>query len=198
MDTSIQFFACLGAYLLGSIPTAMIISKKLSLSNPTETGSNNPGATNMLRIGGKKVALLTLIIDLTKGLLAMLLATAFLGMQADPRSIVMLFVVIGHIWPIFNRFRGGKGVATLIGALLVFNIYIALFLVLAWLIIAKLFKISSLSAVIAITLTPIFSYFHDLPSTALVVLTICCILVVARHYKNIRRLLLDTEKSIKF
>ena len=181
------------AYLIGSFPTAVLVARWFKVADPTAEGSNNPGATNMLRIGGKKVAAITLAGDLSKGVLAVALMVPFNDTVLQP-YMLMLAALIGHLWPIFNRFVGGKGVATLIGGLLMLNWQFALFFVGVWLLVAKVLRISSVSALAAVLLTPMFVYWLDANDLSQFLgISIACLLVLMRHKQNIQRLLRGEE-----
>ena len=184
-----------GAYLLGSISSAIIVCKLLSLPDPRTQGSNNPGATNVMRIGGKKAAAFTLAGDIIKGLLPALLAHS-LGMSSAWVMLIGFAAFIGHLYPIFFSFQGGKGVATLIGVLFGFSIWLGLGFVSVWFVMAKVFKISSLSALVAAFLSPIFTWFytHDIAVTVIVIMMTA--LLTLRHKENIQKLLSGEEDSI--
>lgn len=182
------------AYLLGSINSAVLIAKLMGLPSPYTVGSGNPGATNMMRIGGKKAAALTLFFDALKGLVPVLIAN-LLGLNIFEIGVVALVAVMGHIYPLYFGFRGGKGVATLIGVMLGFNLWIGLIFVALWLIIAKLSKISSLSALSALFFTTIFIIFSYgfVDGLPFILMTI---LIFYRHRTNILRILDGTESKI--
>ena len=133
------------AYLLGSVSTAIIVCKLMGLPDPRTEGSGNPGATNVLRVGGKKAAAITLFGDTLKGLLPVLIARAF---TSDPLilGLVGLAAFLGHLYPVFFGFKGGKGVATMLGVLFGYSWWVGLATAATWLIVAKVFKVSSLSA----------------------------------------------------
>ena len=186
--------ACL-AYLIGSISTAIITCKIMGIEDPRKTGSNNPGATNVLRHGGKKAAVITLLGDMLKGLIPVLLIIQF---QADTLTVALvgLFALLGHIFPVYYGFKGGKGVATYYGVILGISWLVGLIALAIWLIIAKLLKISSLSALISIFVTPFMLWLstHSVELTGAV--TLMSILVFWRHKKNIASLLQGTEAKI--
>src|SRR5690606_14753239 len=147
------------AYLIGSSSFAVIVSKLLGLADPRSYGSKNPGATNVLRSGSKKAAILTLLGDCLKGAVAVLLAK-YLGPQygvaENGIALVALAVFVGHLWPVFFRFKGGKGVATALGVLLAINGWLGLATLATWLIIAYAFRYSSLAALVAAVFAPFF------------------------------------------
>jgi len=191
---SLILFAAL-AYLIGSISTAIITCKIMGLEDPRKIGSHNPGATNVLRHGGKKAGIITLSGDMLKGLIPVLIVSQF---QADTLSIAVvgLSAFLGHLFPVYYGFKGGKGVATYYGVIIGANWLVGLIAVSIWLAIAVLMKISSLSALISITATPfILWYFtHSVELTSVV--AAMSILVVWRHQSNIRFLLQGTEGKI--
>ncbi len=190
---SIAFY--IAAYLFGSINGAVIISKIMDLPSPHSVGSGNPGATNMLRSGGKKAGVLTLIFDLLKGLIIVLIAKFFFHPSQNILMLIGFFAVLGHIFPLFFKFRGGKGVATLIGALLGAAPLIGFCFIWTWLVLLAAFRISSLSALIACILAPIISYFTE-PKAVTGVILISVLFVIFRHRENIKRLCLMQEKRI--
>lgn len=182
-----------GAYLLGSIPFGMVIAKLMGLGNLRDIGSGNIGATNVLRTGNKLAAALTLIFDAGKGAVAVLLANACLG--ADAAQIAGLFAFLGHIYPIWLKFKGGKGVATFLGIALALNFWAGLAACMIWLTVALVVRISSLSALIATALSPILmSVFNSQTSSALALLL--ALLVWWRHRSNLSRLFAGTEPKI--
>lgn len=183
------------AYLIGSFSTAIITCKIMGLEDPRKTGSNNPGATNVLRHGGKKAAIITLLGDMLKGLIPVLLIIQF---QADTLTVALvgLFALLGHIFPVYYGFKGGKGVATYYGVILGINWLIGLIAIAIWLIMAALLKISSLSALISIFLTP-FILWHFSQSVELTSsVALMSMLVFWRHKKNIKSLLQGSEEKI--
>ncbi len=193
------YLAIVVSYLIGSISFAIVISRFMHLADPREYGSQNAGATNVLRSGNKKAAVLTLLLDLLKGLIVVLVAKyAFSKINGGDALVAMcgILVVVGHIYPIFFKFRGGKGVATAIGVLLGFNLYLALLLVAVWLVTFKLFKISSLSALIATILAPIFAYCLMGNNSYFGATVFITILVLWKHKANIIRLLNKQEQPL--
>ncbi len=181
------------AYLFGSISSAIIVCQLAGLGDPRDAGSGNPGATNVLRLGGKKAALLTLLGDMLKGTVPV---TVALGMEQPVWVVgsVAVAAFLGHLFPIFFRFKGGKGVATFFGVLLVLNWQLGLFAVLCWLICAWAFRISSLSALITAITIPVYSW-HFFPQQFYFLLIIC-ILMMVRHHQNIRNLMIGEETRI--
>jgi glycerol-3-phosphate acyltransferase PlsY len=182
----------IGAYILGSLSSAIILSKLMGFTDPRSDGSNNPGATNVLRIAGKKAAFLTLAGDSLKGLIPILIAR---WLTADEWVIALtgLCAFLGHCYPLFFRFKGGKGVATSIAVAVGFNWVIGIIVIAIWLLFAKVFKISSLAAIIAFSALPILVYWTG--STVSVTAVFCLIssILIWRHRSNIQRLLSGTE-----
>ncbi len=185
------------AYLLGSISSAIIVCRLMGLGDPREAGSGNPGATNVLRIGGEKgklAAAITLLGDLLKGLVAVLFARMVGVEEAWLLALVGFAAFLGHLYPVFFGFRGGKGVATFLGVLLGLNIWMGLSFAALWLFVAKGLKISSVSALVASALTPLYVYYlsgMDVKLTG--VMTVMAVLLWWRHRSNILRLLQGKE-----
>lgn len=188
------------AYLLGSLSFAIIVSKFMKLEDPRSYGSQNAGATNVMRSGNKKAAIFTLLGDLIKGLLVVLIAR-FITQGIDGGDAIVglcgVMAVIGHIYPIFFKFKGGKGVATAIGVMLGLNPYLALLLVVTWIIVFKLSRVSSLSAIIATLMSPLYAYILMGNSSYFGATTIVAFFVVYKHKDNIIRLIKGTEGSFK-
>ncbi|SCZ52599.1 glycerol-3-phosphate 1-O-acyltransferase PlsY [Thiohalomonas denitrificans] len=183
------------AYALGSISTAILVCRLAGLPDPRTEGSNNPGATNVLRLGGKKAAAATLAGDFLKGLLPVLIARLF---TAEPATLALVAMAafLGHLYPVFFGFRGGKGVATAFGVLLGLTWPVALAALATWLVMAKVFRISSLSALTAAALAPVYALWFS-PQPALVgMLTAMAALLIWRHRSNIRNLLAGKESHI--
>ncbi|HEX8986825.1 MAG TPA: glycerol-3-phosphate 1-O-acyltransferase PlsY [Rhodocyclaceae bacterium] len=181
-------------YLLGSLPFAVIVSRAFGIADPRSFGSRNPGATNVLRSGNKAAAALTLLGDAAKGWFAMALA-GWLG--ADPLGAAFAGVAafLGHIFPIFLGFRGGKGVATALGVLLGFSGWLALICAATWAGVAAVFRYSSLAALAAAAVAPVAAWpLLGAPMSA--VLTVMSLLLFWRHRENIRKLLSGTESRI--
>lgn len=183
------------AYLIGSISFSILIARWFSLPDPRSLGSGNPGATNMLRTGNKKAAVLTLIGDLLKGLAPLLIAR---WMQFDLLALCLMgfAAIVGHMYPIYYRFHGGKGVATTLGVLLGVYWPLAIAWGLIWLIVAKLIGYSSLAALVATTALPIIVWTISLPETILSLSLATMVLVVWRHRSNIKKLLSGEEDKI--
>ena len=187
------------AYLLGSISFAVVSSKLFKLPDPRTYGSGNPGATNVLRSGKKAAAALTLFGDAAKGWLAVFLAINFSPSTSSYTMLaaaVALAVFIGHLFPIFLRFNGGKGVATALGVLLALNVWMGLGAFATWLFMALVFRYSSLSALIAAIAAPIYAYLLGLPQEWVLASGIMSLLLVWRHKSNIQNLLAGKETKI--
>jgi glycerol-3-phosphate acyltransferase PlsY len=186
----------LAAYLLGSIATAVLVSRALGVADPRTHGSHNPGATNMLRLGGKSAGAITLAGDMLKGLAAVLAARAF-DVPPQVLAAVGLAAFLGHLYPVFLRFRGGKGVATALGVILAWHWPAGLATMGTWLAVAFLFRYSSLAALVAALAAPGYLWWLQ-PEP---VLAGTCVLMSAllwwRHRENIRHLLAGTEGRIE-
>jgi glycerol-3-phosphate acyltransferase PlsY len=184
-----------GAYLLGSISFAIVVSRLMALPDPRSYGSRNPGATNVLRSGKRTAAVLTLLGDAGKGWLAVWLAARFSG-DAPIVALAGLSAFLGHLFPLFHRFQGGKGVATAAGVLFGFNLWLGLGTVATWLIIAFFFRYSSLAAIIAAAFASFFSVvLLGMGEYALAVFVIAALLLW-RHKENIVRLVSGTEPRL--
>jgi len=193
-DPYILALVAIASYLLGAVPFGMVIAKAMGLGNLREIGSGNIGATNVLRTGSKSAALATLLLDAGKGGIAVLVARALIG--PDAAQIAGLAAFIGHIFPIWLGFKGGKGVATYLGTLLALTFLGGLAACATWLVFALIFRISSLSALAAAALMPVWLVLLGMPQfVALAVLLGA--LIWMRHAGNIRRMLNGTEKRIE-
>ena len=202
MDELIKYFWLIPmAYLLGSISFAVVVSRAMGLPDPYTHGSKNPGATNVLRTGNKVAAALTLIGDAAKGWLAVTLARAVLG---DPSQasvnillgLVAIAVFVGHLYPIFHRFKGGKGVATAAGILFAINWVLGLATLGTWLIVAVFMRYSSLAALCAAVFAPIyFTFLFGVQPMGLAILVMSALLIY-RHRSNIQNLLNGTETRL--
>ena len=194
---NIDYLLIPAGYLFGSISTAIIVCKLMGLPDPRTGGSGNPGATNVARLGGKKAAALTLVGDMLKGLVPVLIAHA---MQAGPviLAATALAAFLGHLYPIFFGFRGGKGVATALGV--IFGLYwpVGLLTTAIWLVMAVLFRYSSLAALTAILLTPLGFIWLWPEKPVIIAMVIMTILLYWRHRSNIANLLNGSEGKISF
>jgi acyl phosphate:glycerol-3-phosphate acyltransferase len=194
----IQFIVLiLLAYLMGSICSAVIVSKLCSLPDPRQEGSKNPGATNVLRLAGKQYAAIVMLADVLKGLIPVLIARL---VSNDPITVgfTALAAVLGHMYPIFFEFKGGKGVATAIGALLGFQFILGIVVIATWLLIAKFLRYSSLASIVSITLAPIYSVFIIGSPNAVPPLLLITLFILYQHRNNITRLMDGTEPHIQF
>jgi glycerol-3-phosphate acyltransferase PlsY len=204
MQNLYPFLATLAAYLLGSLAFAVIVSRAMGLSDPRTFGSGNPGATNVLRSGSKAAALVTLLLDAAKGLVPVLLARAWgpdLGLGAGTVGAVALAAFLGHLYPVFFRFQGGKGVATFIGAVFGIDWLLGIATGATWLIIAYFFRYSSLASLVSAVFAP--AYFllgGGIAWTAAAPVAACLaamsLLLIWRHRENINRLVAGTESKL--
>lgn len=187
--------AVVAAYLLGSIPFAVVVSRAFGLADPRSYGSKNPGATNVLRSGSKSAAVLTLLGDAAKGWLAVTVAQ-----QMQWSSLVVglmaLAVFFGHLFPIFLKFRGGKGVATAAGVLLALDGVLALLVVATWIVVAYAFRYSSAAAVAAAVVAPIAAGLMHGMNGVVIVVGILSLALIGKHWQNIQRLLAGKESKI--
>ncbi len=185
------------AYLVGSIAIAVLVSKSFGLPDPREMGSGNPGATNVLRTGHKKAAILTLIGDALKGFLIILFAQVFGYFDQFYLLALFLAVIVGHMFPIFFDFRGGKGVATFFGALFAWDIWsltVAFSALITWLVSVKVLKYSSLAAIISVFLTPLYAWLWGYQDINIIAgLVVIGALITWRHKNNIKALIQKTE-----
>lgn len=184
------------AYLIGSISAAIIVCKLLNLPDPRTQGSNNPGATNVLRIGGKKAAAIVLLGDGLKGFIPVAIGH-YLSLDLSALAWIALAAFLGHVYPIFFGFKGGKGVATFIGALLGLNVLVGLAFVATWLFVAKVLKISSLSALIATLLAPLYCYLLTNNLEASYIVALIGAWIFFTHRSNIKRMISGEEDTIK-
>ncbi len=184
------------AYLFGSISSAVIVSKLMGLDDPRTQGSGNPGATNVLRLGGKKAAIITLAGDVLKGLLPVIIAKS-LTTSPTVLALTAFAAFLGHLYPVFFGFKGGKGVATAIGAIIGLSISTAGLLMLTWLVIAVVTRYSSLAALVASALAPFYAWWLALPNAIILAMTLIAVMLFWRHRENIGRLLAGQESKIK-
>lgn len=184
-----------GAYLLGSLSAAIILCRALGLPDPRTQGSRNPGATNVLRIAGKKLAALVLVGDLLKGLIPVLAARG-LAMDESVVAAVGLAAFLGHLYPLFFGFQGGKGVATALGVLAGAVWPVALAAAATWLVMAKVFRISSLAALSAALLAPLYVSLLTASAPMRVMVWVMSVMLLWRHRGNLQRLLSGEEGGI--
>jgi len=191
--------AVLAAYLIGSLSFAVIVSRGMGLEDPRRYGSGNPGATNVLRSGNRKAALLTLAFDALKGYVPVMLALRFgpaWGLSEMAVSFVGLAAFVGHLWPVFFGFKGGKGVATAAGVLLALNPWLGAATLLTWLIIAAFFRYSSLASIIAALFAPFYELLIWGATPSLLAICVMSLLLLWRHQSNMRKLFAGTESRI--
>lgn len=192
MSDILAFALLIAAYLLGSVCSAIIVCKLWGLPDPRSQGSSNPGATNVMRIGGKKPALITLAGDMAKGVPLVLLAQ-HLQLRPDFISAIGLAAFMGHLYPVFFKFEGGKGVATALGVLVALYWPLGLAVIGVWIAVFALFRISSLSSITAFALAPIIAWYL-VPNYMLGIVGMS-ILLIARHKTNIKALLKGEERK---
>ncbi len=191
-------------YFLGSIPFGLILTKLSGLGDIRKIGSGNIGATNVLRTGNKKIALFTLLLDGSKGAAAIYLTTIILTKVFDNdfnmvefyQCTVAISSVVGHCFPIWLRFKGGKGVATGFGVVLSLNVSVGIIALLIWALIAKVFKISSISALIAYFLIPVFMFYYETEFIYFLSSLIISLICFVQHRENIKRLINRSEPKI--
>lgn len=199
METLYCAAAVVAAYLIGSLSFAVIISRLMGLSDPRSYGSGNPGATNVLRSGNKAAAILTLVFDALKGYVPVLLVLIYggrFGLGVGTVAMVGLAAFLGHLWPVFFRFQGGKGVATAAGVLLAFNPWLGAATLLTWVIIAAFFRYSSLAAVVAAAFAPFYQLLVWDANAIAGAIAVMSLLLVWRHSANIQKLLAGTESKL--
>ena len=199
MATLYPLLALVAAYLIGSLSFAVIVSRVMGLSDPRSYGSGNPGATNVLRSGSKKAAVLTLVLDALKGLIPVVLVRSFgdrLGLGEGTQALVALGAFLGHVWPVFFRFQGGKGVATAAGVLLGLNLLLGLAVLVTWLAVAYLTRYSSLAALVAALVAPLIQFLVWGASPVAVAISAMSLMLVWRHSANIGKLIAGTESKI--
>ncbi len=199
MQMLLSAAATLLAYLIGSLSFAVIVSRAMGLSDPRGYGSGNPGATNVLRSGNKAAAVLTLVLDALKGYVPVLLVVLYgqrWGLGEGTQGLVGLAAFVGHLWPLFFRFQGGKGVATAAGVLLALNPWLGLATLATWLIVAFFFRYSSLASLVAAVFAPFYQMlFWDFGPMVPSMIAMS-LLLVWRHSVNIGKLLAGTESRI--
>ncbi len=199
METLYSVAAILAAYLIGSLSFAVIVSRVMGLSDPRTYGSGNPGATNVLRSGSKKAAVLTLLLDALKGWLPVA-AVAWLGepygLQEGTIALVGLAAFVGHLWPVFFRFRGGKGVATAAGVLFGLQPLLGFATLVTWLIIAFFFRYSSLASIVSALFAPFYQLLIWGGGPVAAVVGVMGLLLLWRHTPNMQKLLAGTESRL--
>ncbi|HVE54105.1 MAG TPA: glycerol-3-phosphate 1-O-acyltransferase PlsY [Ramlibacter sp.] len=204
MDTLYSAAAVIAAYLVGSLAFAVIVSKVMGLSDPRTFGSKNPGATNVLRSGSKAAAIVTLLLDAMKGFVPVLLVRLYgrpYGMEEGTVALVGLAAFLGHLYPVFFRFQGGKGVATFIGVVFGVHWLLGIATGLTWIIIAFFFRYSSLASLVAAAFAPLYYLFGDrlqwyAERPVAMALFAMALLLAWRHRANIERLVKGTESRL--
>jgi len=204
MQPYLPLAAVLGGYLIGSLSFAVIVSRLMGLSDPRTFGSKNPGATNVLRSGNKSAAVVTLLLDAAKGWLPVALVAWFgkpYGLESGTLAMVGLAAFLGHLYQLFFRFVGGKGVATALGVLIGIHPLLGLATALTWLFVAWVFRYSSLAALIAALLAPAYYVFGDglawySNKSVLLAVSVMALLLLYRHAENLGRLVRGTESRL--
>lgn len=198
-ETLLTLLAVLAAYLIGSLSFAVIVSRVFGLADPRSYGSKNPGATNVLRSGNKKAAILTLVFDALKGVVPVLLVQFYgprFGLGEGTVAMVGLAAFLGHLWPVFFKFEGGKGVATAAGVLLAFNVWLGLATLATWIVVAFVFRYSSLAALAAAALAPLYQLLIWGAGPLAAAIVVMSLLLIWRHSANIQKLLAGTESKL--
>ena len=197
---SIPFaLALLFAYLLGSVPFAVVVSRAFGLADPRSYGSKNPGATNVLRSGNKAAAVLTLLGDALKGWMAVFLAQRFaleFGFTSGMVATIGLAAFLGHLYPIFLRFKGGKGVATAAGVLLALNAWLGLAVLSTWIAVVMVFRYSSLGAIVAAAAAPLYAALGSSVDGTVIVIGLMSMALIGKHWGNLQRLLAGQEPKV--
>ncbi len=204
MEALYPVIATVVAYLIGSLSFAVVVSRAMGLSDPRTYGSKNPGATNVLRSGSKKAAILTLLLDALKGWLPVFVVKGWgeaFGLGDGTVALVGLAAFLGHLWPVFFRFVGGKGVATAAGVIFGFEPWLGLAALLTWIIIAYAFRYSSLASIVTAIFAPAFYLFGhhvawNAPGVMVLSLAVMGLLLVWRHAENINRLIAGKESKL--
>ncbi len=196
LATVLSVIYVIAGYLMGSICSAVIVCRLFSLPDPCAEGSKNPGTTNVLRIAGPKYAIIVLFADMLKGFLPVFLAK-LLGATPDVLGYVCLAAVLGHMFPVFFKFRGGKGVATALGAMLGLSWILGGLTIATWLVVALVTRYSSLAAMLSILFTPFFSLYALQNARAFIPMGLIVMCVIYKHHSNILRLMDRTEPKIK-
>jgi len=191
----LEYILIFASYLIGSLSSAIIVCKIMGLPDPRGEGSGNPGATNVLRFGGKKAAAITLAGDMIKGLIPVLIAK-YLDISVLGIALVGLAAFLGHLYPVFFQFKGGKGVATMLGVMFGFSWWIGLATAGTWLFMAKIIKISSLSALVATAIAPVYVWLWFNSPFTIGVTIFMTIILFWRHRSNIQNMMKGTEGSI--
>ena len=193
----ISFISIILAYFIGSISFGILLSKVFKIQDPRNFGSRNPGATNVMRSGKKFAALLTLLGDMLKGTFVVLIAELYLNLTYDQVLLIAAAVFLGHLFPVYHQFKGGKGVATALGVLLAIDIHIAILMLIIWLVIFLTSRISSLSAITAALCLPLIVFFMHVDQSFLWLSLFLSVLLIYRHKENIKNLIENKESNFK-
>lgn len=193
---ALPMIVLVGAYLIGSLSSAIILCKLAGLPDPRSQGSGNPGATNVLRFGGKKLAATVLVLDVIKGVLPVVMAR-WLELDAVWLAATAFFAFVGHLYPVFFEFKGGKGVATALGGFIALSPLMAGMILLSWLVVFIFSRISSLSAIVAASLAPVYSLWIIDSISARWIILVMAVMLLTRHQGNIKRLLAGEEAKSK-
>jgi glycerol-3-phosphate acyltransferase PlsY len=204
MENSLPYLVTLAAYLIGSLSFAVVISRLMGLNDPRTYGSKNPGATNVLRSGNKIAAVLTLLLDALKGWLPVYLVKvhgADWGLGESTLAWVFLAAFLGHLFPVFFRFKGGKGVATAAGVLIALEPTLALSVLASWLIVVYFSRMVSLASIVAALFAPVYYLFGDgvawsAPGAQVLAVAVMGVLLIWRHAENIGRIVAGTESRL--
>ncbi len=199
MEPFLSLIAALAAYLIGSLSFAVLVSRAMGLGDPRRYGSGNPGATNVLRSGNKGAAVLTQVLDALKGFMPVWAVAAFgapWGLGEGTAALVGVAAFLGHLWPVFFGFKGGKGVATAAGVLIGLNPWLGLGTLFTWLIIAYFFRYSSLAAIVSAAFAPFYQLLIWGPGPVAIASGVMGLLLVWRHAANIQKLLAGTESKL--
>ena len=193
----INFIYIILAYFIGSISFGILLSKVFKIQDPRSFGSRNPGATNVMRSGKKLVALLTLLGDMLKGTFVVLIVKFYLNLNYDQVLLIAAAVFLGHLFPVYHQFKGGKGVATALGVLLAIDFHVAILVLIIWLVIFLISRISSLSAITAALCLPLITFFMHVDQSFLLLSFFLSILLIYRHKENIKNLIEKKESNFK-
>ena len=199
MEPLISLTAAVVAYLIGSLSFAVLVSRAMGLGDPRSYGSGNPGATNVLRSGNKGAAVLTLVLDALKGFMPVWAVAAFgapWGLGEGTAALVGVAAFLGHLWPVFFGFKGGKGVATAAGVLIGLNPWLGVGTLVTWLIIAYFFRYSSLAALVSALFAPFYQLLIWGPGPTAIAAGVMGLLLIWRHAANIQKLLNGTESKL--
>lgn len=193
----INFIYIILAYFIGSISFGILLSKIFKIQDPRNFGSKNPGATNVMRSGKKLAALLTLLGDMLKGTIVVLIGKFYLNLNYDQVLLIAAAVFLGHLFPVYHQFKGGKGVATALGVLLAIDIHVAILVLIIWLVIFLVSRISSLSAITAALCLPLMAFFMNVYQSFLWFSLFLSVLLIYRHKENIKNLIEKKESNFK-